>query len=131
MSSAESANEFEDQFDRMNERVIATHGDLEVHGELQNIFVQFQYDCETLPNSVRGIKVSPYSKKKKHIEGYVQVDRRQFEKADEPEQQRMLVAALIEVLEQMQKRLNGKVENDIGESISRVRKLQFSLPPTT
>ncbi|MGA7615390.1 MAG: hypothetical protein WBX15_09430 [Thermoanaerobaculia bacterium] len=131
MTSAESASEFEDQFDQLNESIGAAHADFGVRGELQKVFVQFQYDCEKLPNSVRGTKVGRYSKKEKHIEGYIQVDRRQFDRADEIERQRILVVDLIRILEEIQSSLSGKVENDIAESISRVRRLQFSLPPTS
>lgn len=130
MDSPASASEFEEHFDQLHDSVEAAHADFQTRSELQKVFVQFQYGCEKLPNSVRGTKVSRYSSKHRHVEGYVQVDRQQFERADEVGRQRILVTDLIHVLEEIQANLLGKVENDLEQSISRLRKIQFSLPPT-
>jgi hypothetical protein len=126
MSSPEVALNFEDHFDRMNEAVTCVFREFEARGDLQKVFIQFQSDAENLPNSIRGMKIGRYSAKKRHVEGYIQIARKQFEATDETERQRFLVSSIVQVLEAIAATLEKKASNNISDAITRLREVQWS-----
>jgi hypothetical protein len=90
-------------------------------GDLQHVYVQFQFDCKTVPNTVRGLRVARYSKKHAHIEAYVEVTLEEFRPLSMRNRCELLVKKLDVALEAVSRALDGKVQNNLDELLKAVR----------
>lgn len=82
---------------------------------LQKVYVQFQFDCATLPNAVRGLRVARFSKKHGHVEAYAEVSLVEFRPLSTRQRCELLVRRLDEVLGAVIRALDGKVQHGVPE----------------
>jgi hypothetical protein len=85
-----------------------TNGD-----SLHKIYLQFEFDCEDMPSSVRGIKVGRYTKKHRSIGIDAEIERKIFKPLSPEEQTALLVKTIVDVLNRVKAKETPIPDSDI------------------
>jgi hypothetical protein len=85
-----------------------TNGD-----SLHKIYLQFEFDCEDMPSSVRGIKVGGYTKKDRSIGIDVEIQRKVFKPLSPEAQTALLVKTIVDVLNRVKAKQTPIPDSDI------------------
>lgn len=118
--NARLAEKFEKLLEDYKRRVVAATADFMPVGDLKKIYVQYQFDAAGAPNATRGMKIGRYSSRHQHVEGTVEVSREAFDDTDDRTRIAVLASLLIDVLRQMELKLDGRVSNNVSELLSLV-----------
>jgi hypothetical protein len=111
-----SAKEFESIFEAFRDSAEEATSSVSSVGELQTIYVQYQYDCRGMPKAVAGRKIGRYSKKHNHIELYLEVTPEEFD--GDQGGASLLHRLLVDGLGQVKERLAGKVTNNVDALVN-------------
>lgn len=109
---------FDEIFDQFQKKVNKHFANFCLVGGVNKVYIQFQYDCASLPNMVKGIKISRYSKKHKDIQAYIEITYEKYNKTKtNDEKLSLLKESLLNVVRELSKKLRGKVDNNIDDLI--------------
>ena len=115
---------FDEIFGQFQDDVELGLAGLTLSGEVERVYVQFQYDCGRLPNAVAGTRVGRYSKRHKDIQAYVEVTRDGYQAVEgESGKLALMKEILLGVLREVGEKLEGKVEHTLLDLIRRVQLL--------
>ncbi|NQT14005.1 MAG: hypothetical protein HQ582_14720 [Planctomycetes bacterium] len=115
---------FDELFGQFQECVDGHFAGFSLAGDLEKVYVQFQYDCARLPNMVQGIRISRYSKKHRDIQAYIQVTRDQYQGAETDDAKLSLMKdLLLRVLREVAERLHGRAKSSIPQLIQMAQTL--------
>lgn len=114
------AEKFDQLLKRYKDRVAGVTARFVPTGDLKKVYVQYQFDAAGGRGAVRGMKIGRYSEKYGHLEGTVEVTRDSFENTDDGSRTAILANLLIEALEQMQKKVEGKIESNLGDLVAQI-----------
>ena len=115
---------FDELFGQFQDDVELRLAGLSLSGEVERVYVQFQYDCAHLPNAVAGTRVGRYSKRHMDIQAYVEVTRDGYQAVEgESGKLALMKEILLDVLGEVGEKLEGKVDHTLFQLIKEVQRL--------
>jgi hypothetical protein len=114
-NSDESPRIFEESVNRIANKIKSAISLHNISGELQKIYLQYQYGCQGMPKAAKGIKVSSYSKKHQDIQVYCEVPEDKIIGLSEAQIESQLIGLLHEALRAIISKLQNKISNNVNE----------------
>jgi hypothetical protein len=109
-----SGETFDRLLDELKERMIGKTPPRKTSNELEKIYVQYEFGLAGMPSAAKGIRFDRYSKANRHTGANIEIPRQVFQTLDEHGKTELLRTTLKQTLRELERRLNGKVSNDIA-----------------